>query len=88
MAAVGIDAVKAYLRLETDAEDALIATLVAAAEGVAERFLGAPLDGEVPAAVAQGIVRLAAHFHAHRDDDAGPPAVVAALWRPYRQMRL
>jgi len=27
---------------------------------------------------------------AHRDapDDAGPPAVVAALWRPWRRMRL
>jgi uncharacterized phiE125 gp8 family phage protein len=38
----------------------------------------------------QGIVRLAAHLYAHRDaaDDAGPPAVVTALWRPYRRMRL
>lgn len=38
----------------------------------------------------QGIVRLAAHMFANRDaaDEAGPPAVVAALWRPYRRMRL
>jgi uncharacterized phiE125 gp8 family phage protein len=38
----------------------------------------------------QGIVRLAAHFYAHRDaaDDTAPPAVVTALWRPYRRMRL
>ncbi len=38
----------------------------------------------------QGIVRLAAHLFANRDapDEAGPPAVVAALWRPFRQLRL
>ncbi|MBA2932980.1 phage head-tail connector protein [Sphingomonas sp. CGMCC 1.13654] len=38
----------------------------------------------------QGVLRLVAHLYAHRDaaDDAGPPAAVAALWRPYRRMRL
>jgi uncharacterized phiE125 gp8 family phage protein len=38
----------------------------------------------------QGIVRLAAHLFANRDaaDEAGPPAVVAALWRPFRRVRL
>ena len=44
----------------------------------------------LPAPPRQGVVRLAAHLHAHRDeaDDAGPPAAVAALWRPYRRVRL
>lgn len=44
----------------------------------------------LPAALTQGIVRLVAHLFAHRDaaDEAGPPAAVAALWRPYRRMRL
>jgi uncharacterized phiE125 gp8 family phage protein len=44
----------------------------------------------LPEPLRQGIVRLAAHLHAHRDaaDDAGPPAAVAALWRPWRRMRL
>ena len=44
----------------------------------------------VPEALKQGIVRLVAHLHAHRDaaGDAGPPAAVAALWRPWRRMRL
>jgi uncharacterized phiE125 gp8 family phage protein len=38
----------------------------------------------------QGVLRLTAHLYAHRDaaDDAGPPAAVAALWRPYRRMML
>jgi len=44
----------------------------------------------LPDALRQGVVRLAAHGHAHRDAavDAGPPAAVGALWRPWRRMRL
>lgn len=43
-----------------------------------------------PEALRQGIVRLVAHLHAHRDapDALGPPAAVAALWRPFRRIRL
>lgn len=44
--------------------------------------------GEVPAPIAQGVTRLAAHLYARRDDMSGPPAAVAALWRPYRRIRL
>ncbi|WBQ14646.1 head-tail connector protein [Sphingobium yanoikuyae] len=37
----------------------------------------------------QGIMRLAAeHFVARGDEGAAPPAVVSALWRPWRRMRL
>jgi uncharacterized phiE125 gp8 family phage protein len=45
---------------------------------------------DVPDALRQGILRLAAHLYTHRDapDDGGPPAAVAALWRPYRRMQL
>jgi uncharacterized phiE125 gp8 family phage protein len=52
--------------------------------GIAEEWSG------VPEPLRQGVVRLAAHLYTHRDsaDDAGPPAVVTALWRPYRRMRL
>ncbi|MBV8971641.1 MAG: phage head-tail connector protein [Sphingomonadaceae bacterium] len=43
----------------------------------------------VPEPLRQGIVRLVAHLHTHRDDpDSGPPAAVAALWRPWRRLRL
>ena len=44
----------------------------------------------LPEPLRQGIVRLVAHLFAHRDapDDAGPPAAVAELWRPWRRMRL
>lgn len=49
----------------------------------------APDWPSIPPALRQGVVRLAAHLHAHRDeaDDAGPPAAVAALWRPFRRMQ-
>lgn len=43
-----------------------------------------------PHALRQGVVRLAAHFYAHRDSarDSAPPAAVAALWRPWRRLRI
>ena len=164
-----LDDAKAYLRLETGQEAALVARLVASAQSLCEAFLGQvlirrevaedlPADGAwhrlaagpvaaihavvaidaggtasvvpvgsyaididpggdgwacasanaigggrvrvtyragladdaatVPAAIAQGVTRLAAHLYAHRDDAAEPPAAIAALWRPFRRMRL
>jgi uncharacterized phiE125 gp8 family phage protein len=47
---------------------------------------------ELPAALKQGIVRLAAHFYTNRTGEGGrpdePPAAVTALWRPFRRLRL
>lgn len=168
--AVSLAEVKAYLRIDHDAEDALLAGLVRSATGLCEAFTGqtllarqadetipasgawrrlsltpvrsiGPLEGlppagaafllpadaygvdidangdgwvrvvlpgsaarvkvgysagmgadwnGIPEALRQGIVRLVGHFHAHRDaaGDAGPPAAVTALWRPWRRMRL
>jgi uncharacterized phiE125 gp8 family phage protein len=49
--------------------------------------------GDLPAALRHGILRLAAHFYTVRVAE-GPrsadpvPAAVAALWRPYRRLRL
>lgn len=60
-----------------------------AARVVAEAGLAEDWNG-VPEPLRQGIVRLVAHLYANRDaaGDAGPPAAVAALWRPWRRMRL
>lgn len=44
--------------------------------------------GDLPPPMAQGAVLLIAHLFEHRGGDAAPPAAVAALWRPYRRMRL
>ena len=50
----------------------------------------APDWNGLPEPLRHGIIRLVAHLFAHRDSaDAGPPpAAVAALWRPWRRMRL
>jgi len=48
----------------------------------------------VPAALRHGVIRLAAHLYAVRGEAGlderrlAPPAAVAALWRPYRRLRL
>jgi uncharacterized phiE125 gp8 family phage protein len=50
--------------------------------------MAAEMNG-LPEALRQGIVRLAAeHFAARGTESAAPPAVVSALWRPWRRMRL
>ena len=47
---------------------------------------------DLPAALRQGVLRLASHFYTNRAAEGGrgnePPAAVAALWRPYRRLRL
>lgn len=42
----------------------------------------------VPAPLAQGVVLLAAHLFDRRETPGAPPAAIAALWRPWRRMRL
>lgn len=43
---------------------------------------------DLPAPVQQGLVLLVAHLAAHREGEALPPAAIAALWRPFRRVRL
>lgn len=43
----------------------------------------------VPEAIRQGIVRMTQHLHEARDGaGAAPPAVIAALWQPWRRLTL
>ena len=43
----------------------------------------------VPEPLRQGIARLAGHLYAARgENEAPPPASIAALWRPWRRVRL
>ena len=47
--------------------------------------------GELSPPLAQGVVMLIAHLFQNREAENGgvaPPAAVAALWRPFRRMRL
>lgn len=52
--------------------------------GLADNWYG------LPEPLKHGIIRLAAHNFRDRDatDPLGPPASVAALWRPWRSLRL
>jgi uncharacterized phiE125 gp8 family phage protein len=45
---------------------------------------------DIPEPLRQGLIRLVAHLFTHRDaaDAGAPPAAVAALWRPWRLLRL
>ena len=64
------------------------------ARGSAQRLAVGGIAGmaaeqnDVPEPLRQGILRLVAHFFAHRDADDTPPAAVTALWKPYRAVRL
>lgn len=44
----------------------------------------------LPDPIQQGAIRLAVHLYTHRDDsrEGAPPAAVAALWRPWRRVKL
>ncbi|MCB5425225.1 hypothetical protein H0274_08150 [Altererythrobacter sp. CC-YST694] len=45
----------------------------------------------LPEAIRHGVIRLAAHLYRERDGEAAqasPPAAVAALWHPWRRVRL
>jgi uncharacterized phiE125 gp8 family phage protein len=47
--------------------------------------------GDLPDGLRHGVIRLAAHHYRQREADTvspNPPAAVAALWRPWRQLRL
>ncbi|MBD3730719.1 MAG: phage head-tail connector protein [Sphingomonadales bacterium] len=44
---------------------------------------------DLPEAIRQGAIRLAAHHYRERDGAAAsPPAAVAALWQPWRRLRI
>lgn len=60
---------------------------------IAVRFIaGIAADwASLPETLRHGAIRLAAHQHRAREQDGPgpvPPAAVAALWRPWRRMRL
>lgn len=69
--------------------------LVVAAPGDADRvritYRAGLAEGAnaVPEAIRQGIVRMTQHLHDARDGaEATPPAMIAALWQPWRTLTL
>ena len=63
------------------------------ADRVAVRFTAGLAAGwaDLPESLRHGVLRLAAHHYRQRESDspqAMPPTAVAALWRPWRRMRV
>lgn len=87
-----LDELKQWLAISTAGEDALLLRLLETAWQVCLRFTGltatdwTDLDGTVR----HGIIRFAAHQYRERDEGTAQPlpAAIAALWRPWREVRL
>lgn len=87
----GIPAEDYAIELDADGGGRVRLIRAGAATRIAVRFTAGLADGwaALPEAVRHGVVRLAAHHFRPRDErQAEPPTAVAALWRPWRRMRL
>jgi uncharacterized phiE125 gp8 family phage protein len=76
--------------IDPDATGWVRVTDAGSAERVAVAYR-AGLAGDwagLPPALSQGVVALAAHLLAEGAQGTAPPASVAALWRPWRRLRL
>ncbi|WP_417819055.1 head-tail connector protein [Tritonibacter scottomollicae] len=83
---------KQWLAISTAGEDALLLRLLGTAWQVCLQFTGitATQWADLDEALRHGIIRFAAHQYRERDErSAGHlPTSIAALWRPYRMVRL
>ena len=75
--------VKEYLRIDSDAEDALLLTLIDVAEDHCENYLQTSLPSELPTPVKQAVLILVGHFYEQRVGE-DIPKVVYVLLSPYR----
>ncbi len=79
--------------LDADGSGRVMVRNPGAAGRIAVRFTAglAPNWDLLPDGLRQGIMRLAAHQHREREGSGAspiPPAAIAALWRPWRMVRL
>lgn len=68
---VGLAEAKAFLRVTHDAEDGVLAILLAAAAERVEAEVGEPLDESAPASVRVAVLRLLAEAYERREGGAG-----------------
>lgn len=81
------------IELDADGGGRVLVTNPGAAGRIAVRFTAglAPDWAGLPDGLRHGVLRLAAFQYREREGDAAgtlPPAAVAALWRPWRRLRL
>lgn len=81
------------IELDADGAGRIRVLQTGSATRMAVRFTAGLADSwaDLPDGLRHGILRLAAHQHRERDTagaGASPPASVAALWRPWRRLRL
>lgn len=69
---VSLAEAKAFLRVTQDAEDGVIAILLAAATERVEADAGAVLDADSPASLRVAVLRLLAEAFERREGGAGP----------------
>ncbi len=91
LAGAPLGELKQWLAISGTRDDALLLRLLEAACRMCQRFTGASASewSALAEDLRHGILRLAAHHYRERDTgDQAPPAIVAALWRPHRALRL
>lgn len=67
MSVVTVAELKAQLNLDSDLDDALLATKIDAAEAYASSFIGAPLPDPLPATIRQAVLMLSAFWYEQRE---------------------
>lgn len=82
---VSVAETKAYLRIDGEEEDVLLAALIPVAREHCENYLNASLPAELPTPVKQALLILIGHFYEQRSGET-IPAVVYALLAPYRNI--
>ena len=78
-----LEETKEYLRIDSNNEDILIASLITVAKEHCENYLQASLPEEVPMPVKQALLILIGHFYEERAGES-IPNVVYVLLSPYR----
>ena len=84
---VSLAVAKLFLRVEHDAEDGLIQTLIDAAQARVQGDVGTPLDPVSPAPLRLAVLMLVSRAY-ERDDRDMPIQPVEAWIAPYRAVRL